>query len=100
MLIDVFTGHPAHFTALAVAGVCGSALITIAVGIFIPARDDNPLSILLGCAIMLAIGTVLVVFCGILHLPATASIGLGIVSAVLLITHSIITISDQRKAAR
>jgi len=100
VLIDVFTGHPAHSTALAVAGVCGSALITIAVGIFIPARDDNPLSILLGCAIMLAIGTVLVVFCGILHLPATASIGLGIVSAVLLITHSIITISDQRKAAR
>ncbi|TKW70905.1 MAG: hypothetical protein DI580_10250 [Cutibacterium acnes] len=29
VLIDVFTGHPAHSTALAVAGVCGSALITI-----------------------------------------------------------------------
>ncbi|MDF7275884.1 hypothetical protein NLR40_24915, partial [Escherichia coli] len=40
VLIHVFTGHPAHSTALAVAGVCGSALITIAVGIFIPARDD------------------------------------------------------------
>jgi hypothetical protein len=33
-------------------------------------------------------------------LPAAASIGLGIACAALLITYSIVTISDQRKAAR
>ncbi|MES8130723.1 hypothetical protein U6T14_12430, partial [Cutibacterium acnes] len=100
VLTDIFTNHPAHSTILATAGVCGSALITIGVGIFVPARDDNPLSILLGCAIVLTIGMALVVFCGILHLPAAASIGLGIACAALLITYSIVTISDQRKAAR
>ncbi|OIJ76495.1 hypothetical protein APY06_01000 [Cutibacterium avidum] len=100
VLTDIFTNHPAHSTILATAGVCGSALITIGVGIFVPARDDNPLSILLGCAIVLTIGMALVVFCGIPHLPAAASIGLGIACAALLITYSIVTISDQRKAAR
>ncbi|BDY00764.1 hypothetical protein HMPREF1279_00289 [Propionibacterium sp. KPL1852] len=100
VLIDVFTGQPSPSTAIAVAGVCGSALVATGVGILVPARDDNPLSILLGCAIVLTIGMVLVVFSGILHLPTAVSIGLGLVCAVLLVIHSILTISDHRKAAR
>ncbi|WP_368492302.1 ABC transporter permease [Cutibacterium sp.] len=100
VVIDVIAGQPLVSTVIAAAGVCGSALVTTGVGIFVPARDDNPLSILLGGAIVLIIATVLIVFCGILRLPNAITIVLGILTAILLIIHSILTIADHRKAAR
>lgn len=100
VIVDLCTGQPLRNTGIALAAVLGSVLVTTTVGILFPARDDNPLSILLGCLVALTLGTLIVVGYGVLHLPLILAISLVVVCVGLLVAHGVMTISDQRKASR
>jgi len=94
---DVLRGEELSATLTGTVGVLGSLIISICVGIAMPAMDDNPISVLVGTCIALSVLILLSIITGVINVNSATTAMLVVLVACLAVAYSIYSLEANRK---
>ena len=94
---DVLRGEELSATLTGAVGVLGSLIISICVGIAMPAMDDNPISVLVGTCIALSVLILLSIITGVINVNSATTAMLVVLVACLAVAYSIYSLEANRK---
>lgn len=97
LLLDAVAGVTPQASAIACASVLSSAVVAVSVGSIMPAHDDNPVSVLLGTAIIGVILLLAALMLGIVQLPVVVNIAAAVLGWIAVAAIGVAGISYNRR---
>lgn len=98
VVLDLVRGADLRALGLGLLGVTGSALLTICIGIAMPASDDNPISVIIGTFVAVAVVLLIALVTAVISLPSSLTVIVAIGVVGLVVAYSLLSLESHRKA--